>query len=284
MPNVVKQQIILGVAFGANPDSIIKGAVSSLSEIETAKAETETPQRTDKPNDYTETESAIHDMLTESTGTNILDSGGAYGRHWQKNREIIDFRKTPQIDVTVWKDGQIDTSINIFHYLTAFLEIDETAKQLQKEFDDFADLPENENVGYLALMEDFAEKTEDYGFTTEKTWNSYNWENLLSQVIQAVSLLKNGDEYDVYVLLQIHQGCDVRGGYTRPRFFHIIDRDYFLTAMTDLNASCKCGSVYSDDCGYHWYEGNGIKENKENSLPFGCRIRENPVASPVESC
>jgi len=86
-------------------------------------------------------------------------------------------------------------------------------------------------------------------------------------VIQAVSLLKNGDEYDVYVLLQIPQGCDVRGGYTKPRFFHIIDRDSFLMAMTDLNASCECGSVYSDDSGYHWYDGNGHLITEKYTLP-----------------
>ena len=41
------------------------------------------------------TEQVIYEMLTESTGTHFLDSGGATGRHWQQNqkRTLEDFKK-----------------------------------------------------------------------------------------------------------------------------------------------------------------------------------------------
>jgi hypothetical protein len=41
------------------------------------------------------TEQAIYEMLTESTGTHFLDSGGATGRHWQQNqkRTLEDLKK-----------------------------------------------------------------------------------------------------------------------------------------------------------------------------------------------
>jgi hypothetical protein len=32
------------------------------------------------------TEEIIYEMLTESTGTNFLDSGGDNGRFWQRNQ------------------------------------------------------------------------------------------------------------------------------------------------------------------------------------------------------
>ena len=46
--------------------------------------------------------------------------------------------------------------------------------------------------------------------------NTYNHESLLDQVLQFV--LFSG-EYGEFVVLQIHGGCDVRGGYTKPRVF-----------------------------------------------------------------
>ena len=36
------------------------------------------------------TRHALAEMLTENTGASILDSGGAYGRHWQTNRQVTD--------------------------------------------------------------------------------------------------------------------------------------------------------------------------------------------------
>ena len=33
------------------------------------------------------TEKVIREMLTESTGRHMLDSGGIYGRHWEKNQQ-----------------------------------------------------------------------------------------------------------------------------------------------------------------------------------------------------
>ena len=74
--------------------------------------------------------------------------------------------------------------------------------------------------------------------------NTYNGEDLLSQVLQyhyatitegpdceqaetetIQSLLASEIDGRAFVLLAIHGGCDVRGGYTRPRFFWITDDD-----------------------------------------------------------
>ena len=39
----------------------------------------------------------IYKMLTESTGKHMLDSGGAYGRHWERNQKksFKDFKNEP---------------------------------------------------------------------------------------------------------------------------------------------------------------------------------------------
>ena len=38
-------------------------------------------------------EQTIFDMITENTGTHMLDSGGVAGRNWQRNKEktLADF-------------------------------------------------------------------------------------------------------------------------------------------------------------------------------------------------
>jgi hypothetical protein len=113
--------------------------------------------------------------------------------------------------------------------------------------DEFAELPENRGKGWLEIMKDFA----DQGSWSYSMQNTYNWENLLSQVLQYVQI--DADD-ETYLILQIHNGCDVRGGYTAPRIFKVTDIDYFYLGMTGLDAVCGCGRIYSDDCGYHWHD------------------------------
>jgi hypothetical protein len=252
-----KNVAVMITALGGNPTEFIAEALSIK---ETEKAEARTP-KPEFPEDYTPVERAIAEMLTENTGAHILDSGGIYGRHWEENRRIGDFRKLPPTRVTVWDDGMVEICVNIFHYLTAFLDIDEFSEKLQREFDEFEKKPEYRDYSWLEVMEEFADYVcEKYGFEAYGPWNSYNWENLLSQVIQGITL--KGEDSN-YVILQIHNGCDVRGGYTEPRIFKIVDLDHFVMAQSDVWAMCKCGSVYSDDCGYHWYDYNGDCDAKD---------------------
>jgi hypothetical protein len=279
LPETVKAQAVMGAALGVHSDIIIKGMASSLSDIETRKAETENPQP-ELASDYSELEKAIAEMLTESTGTNICDSGGAYGRHWQENRQVTDFRKQPCtiIDIHAPKrykskedgkritiDSEISIQYNVFHYLTNNLELDDTTKQLQKLFDKYAKQPENNDVGYFALMEDFAKILCKKEFESQGSWNTYNNESLLSQGLQVVSIAKKDNDLDTYWILQIHNGCDVRGGYTRPRIFHVPNIEETIFSDHDASSMCECGwcNATTDDCGYHWYSCEGKKEFKK---------------------
>ncbi len=67
-----------------------------------------------------------------------------------------------------------------------------------------------------------------------ETANSYNWDNYLSQVIQYVTF-----EYQSrwFVLLQVHGGADVRGGYTRPQVFEMCG-EYAFYSMQDAVIQC----------------------------------------------
>lgn len=164
----------------------------------------------------TATQQVLAEMMVENTGKALCDSGDAYGRHWEENkgRDLRSFIEAPDAVISEWGEGEFGyVIVDVFHYLDNRVEYD---LELTEEFTEFAELPENKDVGWLWLMEEWAESKSDSG--DRETFNSYNAENLLSQTIQG-TVFEIGGEW--YVLLQIHGGCDVRGGYTAPRVFRI---------------------------------------------------------------
>jgi hypothetical protein len=103
------------------------------------------------------------------------------------------------------------------------------------------------------------------GFYTIGTVNTYNYENILSQVLQYTVFEGSycDEEDSTYVILQTHNGCDVRGGYSTPHVFKVLDFDYFCIAQTDIYADCTgCRNYWiSYDAGYHmWYDGCSANE------------------------
>jgi len=145
----------------------------------------------------------------------MLDSGGAYGRSWQANQGRA-FEAEPAATLTI-EEGYIDIKRSTFHFLNECLEFDEA---MNKRFREFCRAEDPENVVYqMLLMEEFVESIEATGIYGEGdpiTVNTYNHDSLLDQVLQYVyfEIEKQG-----YVLLQVHRGCDVRGGYTAPKAF-----------------------------------------------------------------
>ena len=70
----------------------------------------------------TNVEQAVYNMLLENTVTHFLDSGGAYGRHWQRNQDktIQDFINQPAVEFDLmvykeiegqWKRARVENSI-----------------------------------------------------------------------------------------------------------------------------------------------------------------------------
>ena len=184
----------------------------------------------------TRTEQVIYEMLTENTGRHILDSGGDSGRAWQRNQALTldDFRNEARTTFDV-KWG--DVTVSLFHHLVDRLKYEE------RENAYFHEWAKDKDDYWLQLVEDYAEER---GWEIVFSENSYNREANLSQVIQ----------YTVYdsglVALQVHGGCDVRGGYTAPRIFSI-DEEYSLV-MEDASIYCTGDAVDSD--GPHRLDGN----------------------------
>lgn len=121
-------------------------------------------------------------------------------------------------------------------------------------------------------MHDFVEFLKKEGFELRGLYNegepftayTYNEDNALDQDIQYLYFtVKDIPESfqegfglfeGTYVLLQVHGGCDARGGLSSPKVFEVRDESFLCPA--DGCISCENGhSWYTDDT-YHWYSNN----------------------------
>lgn len=194
----------------------------------------------------------IEKQLKENTGSYMLDSGEAYGRHWQHNQKV-DFAKEPELKFSFEKDNDgswwLDVSLSVYHFINAFCEFDE---DLSVQMDTWAELPENEKENWFFIAEEFPKTLEDVNY--HGVTNTYNFDNILSQILQYSHFEYNKKNY---IALQVHGGCDARGGYSKPKIYEVKEFDYFLMAMTHLSIGCKnCHIWDSDDCGYNLHAGN----------------------------
>jgi hypothetical protein len=222
-----------------------------------------------------ETNVVIAAMLTEDTGSSILDSGSAYGRNHERQagKTVADFRAEPEVEVKFWgpyrdeTQPDVDLSISVYHFLSERLDYD---AERDAEYQAWASArfeAEPYSHSDLELAQEWAKS---HSHRQPWTTNTYNHDSLLSQVIQWVAW--DEDDGESYVLLQIHGGCDVRGGYTTPRVFRIPGGDAaYLCDDAELEISCEGvpqaegqmnldGSpartahhgYETDDAGYHW--------------------------------
>jgi hypothetical protein len=158
------------------------------------------------------TEEIIYAMLTESTGTNFLDSGGDNGRFWQRNqtKTLEDFKAQELLEID-HKYNEI--TLNIFPFLNEHLEYNyEETNNLYKYLLKYNyDFNNSNNIIDFFNAELFPEED-------AKQLNSYNEDCILSQTIQ---LVWSGDLHDHdLIALSIHNGADVRGGYTDFKLFN----------------------------------------------------------------
>jgi len=169
-------------------------------------------------------EQLIYNMLTESTGTHMLDSGGGSNRHWQRNqlKSIDDFKNEPHI--TIENDGEYKyAEISVFHHLVNSLEYleDETDHLIEWISEDpysYRDNPDGRCISSIDTIEQYMTKNyANEGMFKVSHTNTYNGDCNLSQTIQFISV---GDTYNCNIIaLSIHNGADVRGGYTDYKLF-----------------------------------------------------------------
>lgn len=171
-------------------------------------------------------EEKIYTILTTGTGRHMLDSGGDSGRHWQRNqlRPIDLFKEEPRAVMDEW--GGV--TISLFHHLVDALKVTRLSEALDEELYAFS----KEREG--SYLEDTEAFIEHIGAEEGYSENSYNRESNLSQVIQYQTFTLGGTEY---VALQVHQGADVRGGYTRPYIFELADEYALLSEWGSIECT-----------------------------------------------
>lgn len=161
-------------------------------------------------------EKIIYEMLVENTGIAMMDSGGSNGRMWQRNqgKTLEDFQSEPE-----FKKEDDYYIVSLYHYLKYYagLSLDDTCDWYNHTF-----VPaKNWDSDIYGVSREGAEALKEKGYRILDSFNSYNGESSLSQVIQGTYITNDGTDIPDYVLLQVHGGCDVRGGYTDARMFKL---------------------------------------------------------------
>lgn len=126
-------------------------------------------------------------------------------------------------------------------------ESEELNEKLEKQQEEHTE--ENEFQTARRFAEEENEKDSYLGGITE---NTYNGDSVLYGTLQYSTFVKGDKDF---VVLQVHQGGDVRGNYSRPQVFEVREGiDHLIMENTDLHASVGEKGYYSDDAGYHWYD------------------------------
>lgn len=218
--------------------------------VETFDSDTANPV----PMATTDADEVIRSQLTENTGRHFLDSGSAYGRHWEENQE------TPPWEQPTWNVQESWVTHNVYDYLLQTCKRDTLAVSLETALYAYGLHGPGDGDAWLTVMEDFADALGDgsilrdelvelgvpesaaedaaFGIDTRDdpnlTFNTYNDEwHSLSQCIQGVCF---GGPYAEYAAIQVHGGCDIRGGYTTPRVYRN-EYDTFFTG--ELSYYCN---------------------------------------------
>ncbi len=169
------------------------------------------------------TEQKLIAMLKENTGSHFLDSGGAYGRNYDHNAKIDDFESRPSIAVDIFEDT-FELTIDVYHFLKKALHYDDKMERMNRTFTRFSD--KNEET-WEDNLQSFCKRL-GWKQSEITPTNSCNSECALSQTIQFFV------HYDICIL-QIHGGCDVRGGYTKPVFFWL-NEDFSIYNFARITA------------------------------------------------
>lgn len=212
------------------------------------------------------TEQVITEMLTESTGKAFIDSGDAYGRHWEENQISIKKGKQPLFAHRYDSDktAELIATIPIFDYLS-LMEYTEDCQMLEN-------LLPHLNFDVLHYIEDAIANPSNYNKKMQlfeeselfgsKVGNTYNGEDLLSQGFQYIWF-----EYDKedYIAISIHNGCDIRGGYTDIHIFKVQWSEEVYFAKSEAIIGCKCGmhNYYQSEVGYITYWINEDEVNQK---------------------
>jgi hypothetical protein len=191
----------------------------------------------------------------ENTGAHMLDSGGAYGR-------IYDQPPIPEDAPVIrnWEAG-CPATICTAAFLNQFYTID---RELQAKWEKWD--AKQKDLNWWESGAHYAEHV--LGLCQEARDNLCNQQNDFDQVFvyEVYNKEPSSDwvypEDDTVVILYIHTGCDVRGGYGRPLFCRVKD-SHGYTVPVDC-----CAGYGAYDCGERLEEAEQWGP-RDSSYPYG---------------
>jgi hypothetical protein len=171
------------------------------------------------------TNEIIYEMLTESTGKHMLDSGQDDRRHWQRNQKksLKDFENEPRLILLDQDSDYPYYEKSTFHHLAdscIYLpnENADLVEWIEQDQYHWADNPEGRSLNCMYDIERYMLLKTQYQLEP-RVINTFNEECSLTQTLQFITL---GDTYDSNIIaLSVHNGADVRGGYTDYKIFEI---------------------------------------------------------------
>jgi hypothetical protein len=152
-------------------------------------------------------------------------------------KSIDDFKNEPNITILDKDTKYPYAEISVFHHLVNTLEYleDETNHLIEWINQDSYEYWKNPNGRCISSMytieEYMAKNYANDDISLVYGCNTYNGDCSLSQTLQYVSV---GDTYDCDVIaLSIHNGADVRGGYTDYKLFKINCESFYCSYMDE---------------------------------------------------
>lgn len=219
-------------------------------------------------------------QLTENTGRHMLDSGGAYGRRWERfaGMTVEDIKSLPAVTV----DPEYgDVSVSLFHVLSQHLRVNADTVELTREFRAYVDgTPTGE--GYYNSANTVEDWLESIGANAGRVDNTYNYDTLADGVVQYVEFTLG---VDYYVALSTHNGADVRGGYSDYVIY--LACDCWLYAMTECTVFCRMHNGW-----LRVSSGDGVTDDTGTPVDLGprglatCPVCKWPeiVGDTIEEC
>lgn len=190
----------------------------------------------------TKTQKAIFNQLSENTGSNICDSGNAYGRNFDKYKNAPNFNERLRfetdyaiIPVHVFMNNNLDRSDSAVTIEKMIV------KELKRQKNDCPKLGYFNGDDIIEILKDFGGVETCYGGM--KWENTYNYNNCdLSQTLQYMIFQMNGKNF---AIVETHNGCDVRGGYSNGVVYEINDMDNFVSGF-ELRYEIEVDGSYDD--------------------------------------
>jgi len=206
------------------------------------------------------TNNVLADMLTENTGRHFLDSGGAYGRSWERNQSAVAAHDVPAVahfldQPEAWQGfkGEEWATLSVFHWLRQRVEYHPA---VDHAFRLWVYLAPDRTFNGGDTLEDFIDALKKKGWAEDADFGggyTYNGECALSQdIVDRPFILTEKcpwvDFETEMVAVSIHGGCDARGGFTDYRMFDVSNGEgyYGMYDYADYYVHWECDKPLPD--------------------------------------